>query len=284
MTSSEAEPTPWWGDFEIDENQGGRWEVGPSTLWLYRTEREWRVVYRAGISSGEPDPLADNSRATVPAPADEFEELFGVEDDDLQISRHGFTKSQGAISLQPALADRPVISRPEHPMHVPAGETMTLYVSTPLWMRVMLPDDRMLTELPSHRMSDTWFGTSTIEGELCYATRTSGRSRLESLPVRLHRAVTPLKVKNSANDPLLLERVQLPVRHLSLYRDASDRLWTDPVRMNRAEGAEGADIQIRTGAPQEAQKSTRIQTARDESKRGLFTSTFGAFGALFGSD
>jgi hypothetical protein len=284
MTSSEDELTPWWGDFEIDVDRGGRWDVGPSTLWLYRTEREWRVIYRPGLSTGEPDPLAHNSQATVPAPADEFEEMFAEDDKDLQISRHGFSQTQGAIGLEPALADRPVVSRPENPMHVPAGETMTLYVSTPLWMRVVLPGDRLLTEVPSHRMSDTWFGTSTVEGELCYATRTSGRSRLESLPVRLHRAVTPLKVKNSANDSLLLERVQLPVRHLSLYRDASDALWTDPVRMNRAEGAEGADVQIRTGAPQEAEKSKRIQTARDESKRGLFTSTFGAFGALFGSD
>jgi hypothetical protein len=95
MTSSEDELTPWWGDFEIEVDRGGRWEVGPSTLWLYRTEREWRVIYRPGLSTGEPDPLAHNSQATVPAPADEFDEVFAGDDEDLQISRHGFSKTRG---------------------------------------------------------------------------------------------------------------------------------------------------------------------------------------------
>jgi hypothetical protein len=205
-------------------------------------------------------------------------------DPDLMTHRYSVRRTSGSVALRPALADRPVVTRPEHPLSVLPDEAVTLYLSTPLWVRVELVEsDRQLAEVPSHQMSDTWFGPSPLEGTFCYATRTVGRLRLDRLPLRLHRALTPLTVRNRAEEPLALERVQLPAPHLSLYVTPDDVLWTEGVTMTHREAGEGAAVQIKDGPPSVVEAAERMQDPREKSKQGLFTSTFGAFGALFGS-
>ncbi|MEF8866718.1 MAG: hypothetical protein V5A20_13250 [Salinibacter sp.] len=286
MESSEptSDPTPWWGPVSLDVETGGRWNVGPSTLWLYRTEREWRVLHRPSPTAETADPMADRSDVTAPLPSDEMSALLDTEDDTLHTSRYSFGETEARISLQPALADRSVVSRPEHPLYVPSDESVTLYLSTALWIQIVLPDsNRKLQEIPSFRMSDTWFGASTVDGEFCYATRTAGRLRLDRLPRRLHRAVTPLRIRNTASDPLALERVQLPVQHLALYATPTHQLWTQGVTMTHSAAEEGADVQIRSGPPADAEAAKRLQEPRETTKKSLFTSTFSAVGTLFAS-
>lgn len=280
----DAEPIPWWGTFTLDEETAGRWEVGPSTLWLYRSANEWRVVHRLPTDPSSTDPMANRSAVTVPLSPDEETEIPDTGDETVRISRHSFRRTEDRISLSPALADRPVVSRPEHPLFVPPGESVTLYLSTAVWIRITLAEsDRQLQEVPSYRMSDTWFGPSTVAGEFCYATRTAGRLRLDPLSRRFHRAVTPLLIKNAATDALNLERVQLPAPHLALYTTPTNMLWTQAVTMTRTEGREGAGVNIRSGPPSEAKHADLLQEPRSSGKKGLFTSTFSAVEALFGS-
>jgi len=281
---SVPEPTPWWGEVSLETEHGGRWTVGPSTLWLYRTDREWRVIHEPSPVDGPADPMANRSEATAPLPKEEITAILDADDDTLHTSRYSFGDTEPRISVQPALADRPVVSRPEHPLYVPSDESVTLYLSTALWIRITLPDsDRRLQEVPSFRMSDTWFGASTVEGEFCYATRTAGRLRRERLPSRFHRAVTPLRIRNTAPDPLALERVQLPVQHLALYTTPSHQLWTQAVTMTRSADQDGATVQVRSGPPADAHEAELLQEPRESSRQGLFTSTFSAVGTLFGS-
>ncbi len=279
------ELTPWWGTFSMDAKTGGRWDIGPSTLWLYRTHREWRVFSRL---SADPtvvaDPMTNRSAVDLPIEADEMTDVLESVDEGTHVTRHAFGKTKPEVILRPVLADRPVVSRPEQTMHIPAGESVTLYLSTALRIQIVLPDpERVLQELPTYQLSDTWFGTTTTKGEFCYASRTSGRLDLDLLPRRLHRALTPLHVENGGSDALILERVQLPVRHLSLFETPQKTLWTETVKMIRKAGSDGADIQIRRGPPADAAQATLLQPPRDDGKRGLFTTTFGAFGALFSS-
>ncbi|MFB6263506.1 MAG: hypothetical protein ABEL76_07765, partial [Bradymonadaceae bacterium] len=230
------------------------------------------------------DPLANRSRPMVEVDADEFERLMTEDDDRLTVDRYTFEQTKPTVELQPALADRAVISRPDRPLHVPPGETVTIYLSTPLWVRVYFPEsDRLLCEIPCYRMSDTWFGRSTTDGELCYAARTSGRLRLDRLPIRLHRAVTPATVANSADEPLLLERLQLPTPHLALYRSPENTLWTQAIEMIRTQAGKGADVSVTRGSPPQISDGTLVQEPRISSKKGLFTSTFTAVESLFGA-
>lgn len=271
-------PAPWWGTFELELNSGGRWDVGPSTLWVFRTDNEWRIVLDPSAGDGSGDSMSNRSRTMIPASE---EDMSAVIDGFVQVSRHSFRSTGSRIEIVPSLADRPIISRPEHPLFVPPMESATLYLSSPVWVRVQIPESGVrLVEYPSFRLSDTWFGPSTLTGELCYATRTSGRRRRDQLPLRMHRAITPLRIENRGTDALELARVQLPARHLSVFVSSDHELWTEAVTMTRAAGAEGAGVDIRPGPPADAKKATLLTGPRESTKRGLFTSTFGAVSAL----
>ena len=278
-----TDTSPWWGPVGLDEQTGGEWQVGPSTLWVFRAQRDWRVVHRSRSDAGTADPMAQRSGATVPLDEERMQDVLEAEDDDLRTHRFGVHRTDETVTLRPALADRPVVMRPEHPLAVLPDESVTLYVSTPVWVRIELTEsERQLTEVPSHRMSDTWFGATTQTGELCYATRSAGRLRLDQLPRRFHRAVTPLKVRNQAPEPLELERVQLPAPHLALYATPDDALWTDAVTMIHRTEREGAQVQVQEGTPADVDRADRVQEPREHSRGGLITSTFSAVGALFG--
>lgn len=283
MTDDASTPTPWWGSFSLEESTGGKWHIGPSTLWVYRSSRDWRVVHRPSTDPVTADPMAQRSDATVPLGEGAMTDVLDSDEKDLITNRFSVRRTEETLVLRPALADRPVVARPEHPLSVLPDEAVTLYLSTPLWVRIELAESgRRLTEVPSHRMSDTWFGASTREGTVCYATRTVGRLRLDRIPRRLHRALTPLEVRNTATESLALERVQLPAPHLSVYRTPDDVLWTEAITMTHRESDEGATVQIKSGPPAEVEQAEQVQEPREKSKQGLITSTFSAVSALFG--
>jgi hypothetical protein len=180
--------------------------------------------------------------------------------------------------VMPALADRAVVIRPDKPLYVPAGEEVTLYISTPLWMCIEVGEPaHLLQEIPSYRSSDTWFGASTLDGELCYASRTTARLLLEDVPPRFHRALTPILIHNEAEDALLLERIRLPVQHLSLFQAANDFLWTERVTLDREKSGEQAALHLGAGAPPEAAQARLIRPPRHPLRTNVIVRTFSSF-------
>jgi len=277
MTADPISTVPWWTTYTVEQRQGGQWLIGPSTLWIFHGPNEWRLTHKQ-----ESDSLMSESAVRCPVPESEWPHVVDPDVAASQIARFSTRDEDPRVMLTPALADRPVVARPEHAIYIPAGEEVTLYVSTPLWIQVDL-GGRAQHEVPAYRPSDTWFGPSTREGELCYATRTTGRLQLENLPLRPHRAVTPLLLRNRASDQLLLERVQIPTQHLALFASPDHMLWTQAVTLHREENVEGARVQIEPGAPPAVADAKRVAAPREALRQNLVMSTFKAISALFSS-
>jgi hypothetical protein len=129
------------------------------------------------------------------------------------------------------------------------------------------------------RLSDTWFGPSTREGELCYAARTHARNHLEQVPRRPHRAVTPVKVRNEAATLLPIEKLSLPVPMLSVYGDPQGGLWSEEVHLTRAADSDMASLRVVPGRPTFVTTADRLSGPRTEPGRGglvrAFTDLFG---------
>jgi hypothetical protein len=282
-------PAPWWGAFDLEPGQTGRWEVGPLTLWVARAAREWTVH---ALGGGET--LVVRSSAAVPsddAPPSPGDAAGGSPS--ATVTRYAAAATTGRLHVRPALPDRPVVVRPEQTVVVPPHESMRMYVSLPLWVALETESRRegagrrngqercLLHEEPSHRPSDTWFGPSTREGTLCYALRTTARTDAADLPRRLHRATTPIQVENRAAAALTVERIQVPAPHLALYETGDHALWTQAIDFVHA-ADEGADVNVRPGVPDEAGTATRVRDPREKNAGGLAMSTFRALGALFG--
>jgi hypothetical protein len=259
----------WWGDYEIAAGACGRWRIGPMTVWIARLHNEWRIAHAS-------EPRGSDDEVAVEVPLREPVDLSPMD----TLIRFGISGTSPDLRIEPRLADRAVVSSPDRPFSIPAGQDIAIFVGTPLWLSLAVgtPASELL-QLPIQRPSDTWFGSPT-SGELCYASRTACRLRLDELPARPHRALTTVLLRNRADTPLPLERIRLPVMHLSLYASADGFLWTEDVELERAADADLLPLAIHPGAPRSAPAAILVAPPRRKNHGNMM---FRAFSSLFSS-
>jgi hypothetical protein len=210
--------TAWWGKFHFEENKPLFWEIGPLLLGIERLEHEWLIA----------SDISDDSDKNALQIAVEESPQFAKEN--LHYKRFVFHHTDKAITLTPILADRAQVSRAETPFYLPPGEHVTIYIGSPAWIRIASEDLHLvLSEIPTMRLSDTWHGPNTREGELCYSSHTLCRTNLDDLLIRNHRVLSPFTIYNHSKEPLHLEKLSLPLPFLSVYVDEEGSLWTEEI-------------------------------------------------------
>lgn len=258
----------WWGEFPFEIGAWGHWRVGPLALWVGRTEHDWQIAY-----ARDDDPFRDESHVEVPVdlrrvpvPADSGQH------------RVGYASTPETLELRPMLADRAVVARPESAFSIPSLERVSVFVSTAVWVRLGCgPQKEPLIEIPAWRSSDTWFGDNR-SGFLCYATRTAMRLEVDELPLRAHRAVTPIVIDNQGQDALNIERISLPIPNLSVFVSPAGALWTERLHLTRNEDAELAQVHIESDSPPipgAVRVSEPRVVAEDKLLSRVFTGLFG---------
>ena len=253
----------WWGDFSFAEQQSRYWSIGERQIIIKRLPCEWNT-WNINTDSESQNPL-----------------IFGESPQQLlndeNLGRHLQTATKDKIRVMPALADRSVVTRPNVPLRLMAGEKTRLYVSTPLWFRVLLLDGKSdLLDVPFWRPSDSWFGPSTREGEVCYSKYTDARLQLDLLEQRPHRAVTPVFIHNKQAEPLLIERLNLPVPLLSLYQHSDRGLWTEAIKVTREEDDQKIELVLEKRAPQEVQNASLVAGPRIAKEKHLLIRSLGS--------
>jgi hypothetical protein len=182
-------------------------------------------------------------------------------------SRFIASGTSNKLSIKLMLADRPVVIRPLETIALLPDTRVNLYVSTTLWLAIMI-DDRLLQELPSELLSDTWFGPNTRTGELCYASTTKGRLERNQLKPLPHKAVTPVTIKNYGSDILKLERINIPVPNLALFQHQG-KFWTSGVSLQREQNMSQSKIDVRYEPSKELPGATQLAQARRLVVRGV---------------
>ena len=259
-------PVHWWGDYDYETGQIGEWEIGALRIAVQRQAREWLVAHRS-------EDKVEGS--------DEWRFAYAggdlAEKDYDQISRFVYQQTAEQLAIRPALADRSVVTRPLTPFTVPAEQSATIYISTPLWFTLSNgPSSQPFFEIPIKRPSDTWFGPSTLEGEKCYAIRTRSRLTLENQAVLPYRAITEVHIRNQAHEPLLIERINIPVTYLSLYLDPASNLWTEAVTVVQDKGENLAEFHIEKDIPEPARGGELIANPRERPQKGMLIRAFSA--------
>lgn len=257
----------WWAPFAIPVHETAILSLGPLTLHLHRGADEWLIAWER--EEGDSEPLrAGITLSPEPLQADNYQ-------------RYVTASTAGEVVVNPLLADRPVVVKPRQPVFILPGEETTLYLSTPIWAQVSAGDPRRaLQEISVLRLSDSWFGPSTREGELCYAARTHARNSLDEIQRRPHRAITPVRIHNRADAQLPIEKLSLPVPLLSIYGDDEGTLWTESINLIRTADSDMAAMTIDAGAPRHAPDAALLTGPRQHvEKSGLVVR---AFSGLFG--
>lgn len=259
--SNEQELAPWWGPFQVPSGHRATLKLGPLVIHLHRGLDQWTVSSERGEEDNEPM-LASRTLDQGGLTTDQFE-------------RYVLHSPGGELVFKPALADRPVVVRPRQPVFVLPEQQITLYISTPVWIRVEAgKPGQLLQQFPVIRLSDTWFGPSTREGELCYSARTHARHSLEELPLRQHRAVTPVRIHNRSHDQLPIDRLSLPVPLLSVFGGTGCSLWTEEVSLTHTAVDDLATLKIDPGPPRGAAGVRLLNGPRRHPERGGLVRAF----------
>ena len=231
--------TPWWGTVSVPENDSFLLDSATFILAVEHKAKEWCIHTKIDR------PLAQDEN--------EFKHLIGTFSpiNCGDISRHIINDKTDAIEIKPSLPDRIVVCRPKSPITLVPGASVVLYLSIPIWLTIGVINGKytLLKEVATQRLSDTWFGASTREGELCYASQTIGRLDIEKLPFRVQRAITPLLIENKAKNDLIFERIALPVPSLSLFATQSGQLWTQNVALVRETDGDFAKLKLGDAQP-----------------------------------
>ena len=259
----------WWGDYNLELERWTEWQIGPLTLFAQVKRGERLFGWKAAN-----DPFQDTLSIAVPCSET-------PDPEDYKFSRYAVGNINSPLALQPRLGDRPFIVRPDSELFLLPAQTAVLFVSTVVWVATFLDDGSdeacVLLEIPARRPSDTWFGPSTLEGELCYASRTSARTDLDSIGPRPHRAITPVEIKNLGSDSLPIDQLRVPVPALSLYHDRNDRLWTDTVRFVREEGERAASMTVPEASAHLPEGRTLLAPPRAPVEAGTIVEAFSRF-------
>ncbi len=247
----------WWGEFNFSLQQQRCWRLGERSIILKRLENEW--------NSWNLETLTENDQAIEIGDFDECSAL-----DEAKLGRYLQQGTSDTLLVLPLLADLSVVARPDTPLTLLAGEKSRLYVSTPVWFSAaLLPKGERLLDLPFWRPSDSWFGPSTREGQICYAKYTAARIQLDNIEKRPHRAITPISVINNHDKPLTIERINVPVTLLNLYADEENQLWTTSISVHRDRHSDNVELHLDKDAPIEAEQATLINGPRIETEQSI---------------
>ncbi|SHJ61124.1 hypothetical protein SAMN02745165_02759 [Malonomonas rubra DSM 5091] len=257
------QPVNWWGDFPLPVNESLRWTIGSFSLQVLRREKEWLIWHQKTTET-----IADHEVWQIEKNRD-----LDLESGDVQ--RHIFSSTENQFSISPRLADRAIIVKTAKPLNIQPKQQIDIYVSTPLWFAVTVHKAKIdLQEVPIIRPSDTWFGSSTLAGELCYASTTQGRLYLSDLPQRPHRAISPVRIKNQAEKPLLLTQFSLPTPYLSLFDTDQGGLWTEAITLLNDDDTDMAKVSFSDSPLTPYAKAKKICKAREKKERNMLLNTF----------
>jgi len=236
-------------------------------MWALRAAREWQVTHERTADASERTLVVAEPPTESPGPGAER-------------IRFGFRTTGEALTLVPRLPDRPFVMNPESPFALPAGEEITIFTGVPLWIALETGQPAVqLFEKPLFPPSYTWFGSSPMEGELCYAWRTSARLRLVNLVRLPHRARAAVQIQNHTSSPLRLEKMKLPIPHVSLFESTDGGLWTERIVLDRQEDGDIAVVHSEERPPAEAGHCRRIAGPRVPAERRHLFRAFRLFGA-----
>ncbi len=247
----------WWGRHATAPDRTDFWQIGPLRLWVHNSPFELNLKWTSG------EDFLDGHLRNVPGALDA--NGLAIETpahaESMTCAHNG--SARGEIILSPMLPNRAVVVRLHESISVlPAGD-VTFYVVVPLWLRVELAEGtKLLHELPTYRLSDTWFGPMSSLGSLCYASSSDLFLDLHQVPLRPHCVITAITIRNLGVDALKLERLNIPFPRLSLFYSQTTGFWTDRLTLERRDDNEMANLKLDRQPPAEASPSQFVSGPR----------------------
>jgi len=253
----------WQDDLALESENYYKLQIGALELYFYHIEYEW-LFYHRFLTSDE----AKNEKKIT------LTKVKKIDREKLELKRFVQSNQAELIKVRPKLADRNIVAKPHEPVFLPSKQSIVLYISTPVWLAIFVNyDDKSLLDLSTFQLPDTWFGPKPHVGELCYASRFSGRANLDLLPRRAGRIITPVKITNNGTDNLKLEKLSIPCDYLSIYLTQNDELWTPTLSVSRETDSSKTQVKIEQALHPKLEGAKLLSEPKVSDKNGLLLKT-----------
>ncbi len=242
-------PDSTWTEHDLPgDGETHRYDLGPLTFWVRRVKNEVRITSH----HADDGPPAEGEEPSAEADWHRWA-LRGTEDQRLR--------------LTPVLPDRMLVVKVEQPFTLLSRAEARIYMRVGAWVRVEVvgPEGAdPLDELPTERLSDTWWG-DFLGGEVAYWLTTKARRELTDDLFEPWLIMCTLQLSNRSADDLSVEKLGLRMEHLSVF-EKDGRLWAEETRVDYRGEDEGSDIRMDDLPPREAEGAREIGPARSRTR------------------
>jgi len=229
--------------------------LGPLHVWI---QRKYEEIW---IAHGYEEELSalEKPEETVP--------------EGIGWSRWACTAPDRPIQFTPVFPDLPIVVGSEFPLKVSTGARLRIYTRVPVWLRITLENPGyQLTEIPTVRLSKTWFGTP-LEGELCYWLTTKARRDLSQVEKKPFVVNCPIWIINDAEEELNFEKFCFRVERLGIHR-FEDELWAGETKIVHQGEELNSEITMTGKLPSGPGRGVQLSKPRNPVQKSLATRTF----------
>jgi hypothetical protein len=199
-----------------------------------------------------------------------------ISPDKIKWARWAHKSENEDIRISPVFPDLPVIVSSEYPLKVAKNAKIQIFSRIPVWLQVSLAKSKyVLTEIPSIKLSRTWFGNPQ-EGELCYWLSTKARRSLAEVENKPNVINCPIWISNETIEDLDFEKFCYRVERLSIF-DVKSELWADETKIEYNGEEQHSDITMTGKLPANIGKGELMNKPRNPVSKSFATRTFKMF-------
>lgn len=208
--------------------------MNPQSFWKkYPVKNNRTLGFKAGFADVLIKHESNGWLVKASSLAQPVSEMLAGEADDLRDDQdmlHFYSGNSDNLIVVPALPDKAVVFRNNKNIKISAGESSRLFFTIPLTLQFYfdeVKDENRLIEVPTRRLSDTWFG-EIDEGEPAYSIGSTYYKSLSDVDAQVWEAITSVEIINNTFGILDLQRLILRVEEFNLYRKG-DQILTNHV-------------------------------------------------------
>lgn len=244
-----------WTSRKLKNLDAFHWQVGHTAVWVQRMDDDWLVAGETGRKEKGRFFLEPATHVPLGVPWRRWAGLDGA----------------SAVSFSPVFPDLPLVVKTRAAVMVPPEKTISLYMNLPVWVEVKVdarPDPEVLGVFPTRTLSNTWFG-NLFEGELCYALKSLATRSTADIPAEPLAATCCFSIYNHSGEPLLLDRIRILSRHLSIHKNRR-RLWASLVKVTTYDTGQPSHLEYPEQPPEEARAGELVRPAEEVYRTRFF--------------
>ncbi|KAA3617701.1 MAG: DUF432 domain-containing protein [Calditrichaeota bacterium] len=204
-------------------------------------------------------------------------------EENLDWKRWPISKEITAVQIDPVFPDLSILVKPESSFNLAINSESNVFVRFPISIKISAISEKetyQLMEIPSVKLSNTWFGTFT-EGEKCYSISSGFRTEIETDDSRQFMVICPIKLKNKSKEDLLVDKICLRTEYISLFMDQT-QLWTDDISITYFGKNEISLVNFTSKKPHILPEASLLTKPRSVTKKSISARSFSSIKDLAG--